>query len=61
VPEEQLHSPEIARLLINLLNLRRLGPAHRMGAVCRAIQPGTLDPVMNDPGRIAASRGAAAT
>lgn len=31
------------------IDLRHLGPAHRMGSIRRTIETGTLDPVMPDP------------
>src|SRR5260370_9066832 len=46
MPEQKLNRPQIARLLVDL---RRLRPPHRVRAVGGAVQPGTLDPGMNDP------------
>ena len=46
MPEEKLDRPQIARLR---LDLRRLRPPHRMRAVGGAVEPGTLDPGMDDP------------
>src|SRR6202795_3335616 len=46
MPEQQLNRPQVPRLLVDLGRLR---PAHRVGAVGRAVEPGTLDPGMDDP------------
>jgi hypothetical protein len=44
--EEQLDGSQVARLLIDLRSLR---PPHRVCAVSGAVEPGTLDPGMDDP------------
>jgi hypothetical protein len=46
VPEQELNRPQIAGLLVNL---RGLGPPHRVGPVSRAVETGALDPTVNDP------------
>src|SRR5260370_24029962 len=46
VPEEKLNRPQVARLLVDLGRLRS---PHRMRAVGGAVEPGTLDPGMDDP------------
>src|SRR6266496_872446 len=46
MPEEQLDGSQVARLLVDLRSLR---PPHRMRAVGGAIEPGALDPGMDDP------------
>ena len=52
MPDEQLDGSQVAGLLVDL---RRLRPTHRMGAVRGAVQPGALDPSLDDP-RILACR-----
>jgi len=44
--QQELNGPEVARLLVNLCSLC---PPHRMRAIRRAIEPGALDPGMDDP------------
>jgi hypothetical protein len=44
--EEELHRTKVPGLLVDLRCFR---PAHRVRAVGRAVQPGTLDPGMYDP------------
>src|ERR1700726_832527 len=46
MPEEKLHRPQVASLLVDL---RRLCSPHRMRTVSGAVEPRTLDPGMNDP------------
>jgi hypothetical protein len=46
VPEQELNRPQIAGLLVNL---RGLGPPHRVGPVSRTVETGALDPTVNDP------------
>jgi hypothetical protein len=45
VPEEQLHRPQVAGLL---LNLRHLCSPHRVRPISRAIETGGCHPVMDD-------------
>jgi len=47
VPKQQLHGAEIAGLT---LDLRDLGPAHRMGAIGCWLQPDRCDPISDQPG-----------
>src|SRR5271154_4713353 len=46
MPEQQLDRSQITRLLVDLGRLRS---PHRMGAVGGAVEPGALDPGMDDP------------
>jgi len=46
MPEQQLNRSQVARLLVDLGGLRS---PHRMRAVGGAVEPGTLDPGMDDP------------
>jgi hypothetical protein len=45
--EEELYGSQVPRLLVNL---RRLGAAHRVRPVCRSIETGALNPSMDDAG-----------
>lgn len=47
VTEQQLHGAEIAGLAVDL---RDLGPAHRMGAIGCRLQPYRCDPIADQPG-----------
>jgi hypothetical protein len=49
MPEEQLDGSQVARLLVDL---RRLRPTHRVRAVGGAVQPGALNPSMDDPDQL---------
>jgi hypothetical protein len=44
--KQQLHCSQVAGLLVNL---RRLGPPHRVRSISPAIQTGALNPAMDDP------------
>ena len=44
--QQELNRPQVARFLINL---RRFGPTHRVGAIGRAVKAGALDPLMDNP------------
>jgi hypothetical protein len=43
--EQELNRPQIAGLLVNL---RGLGPPHRVGPVSRTVETGALDPTVDD-------------
>src|ERR1051325_3812283 len=45
MPKQQLDCSQVACLLVNL---RRLGPPHRVRSISRAIQTGALDPAMDN-------------
>jgi hypothetical protein len=53
VPEEELHG---AQVLGTPVDQSRLGPAHRVRAVARAVQPHFVDPVPEDAGVLGVPR-----